>query len=91
MPVILDKYFIAPHLASGDSKQIAEALWNEIQEIREPVKKVREWLEHECTENLENMIYPVTTGDLQDLKIDENDFKEELSTMTLEDFFETLQ
>jgi hypothetical protein len=44
IPVILDRFFTTPHLASGDPKQIAEALWQELKEIREPALAVEKWL-----------------------------------------------
>jgi len=44
LPVILDRFFLAPHLASGNPKQIAEAMWRELGEIRQPVEEVQAWL-----------------------------------------------
>lgn len=44
LPVILDRFFTAPHLASGNPRQIAEAMWRELKEVREPARRVEEWL-----------------------------------------------
>lgn len=44
LAVILDRFFTAPHLASGNPRQIAEAMWRELKEVREPVRRVEEWL-----------------------------------------------
>jgi hypothetical protein len=46
VPVILDRFFTAPYLASGDPKQIAEAMWQELKEIRGPALAVASWLDH---------------------------------------------
>lgn len=46
VPVILDRFFTAPYLASGDPKQIAEAMWHELKEIRGPALAVESWLDH---------------------------------------------
>jgi hypothetical protein len=45
VPVILDRFFTAPYLASGDPKQIAEAMWHELKEIRGPALAVVSWLD----------------------------------------------
>lgn len=90
LPVILDRFFMTPQLASGDAKQISDALWNEIEEIRNPALFVQGWLEHENEENLAKMIHPLTAPDLQKDETNEEDLKKELCTITLEDFFEML-
>lgn len=90
LPVILDRFFAAPHLASGDSKEIAEAMWREIEEIRRPVMAVREWLENENEETLTKLIPPgsgLTASD--ELPSDEELLKEQ-EALTLEEFLALL-
>jgi hypothetical protein len=45
IPVLLDRFFTARHLAAGTPMQVAEAMWKELREVREPVRQVEEWLE----------------------------------------------
>ena len=46
IPVLLDRFFTAPHLATGNPKDIAFAMWEELDEVRAPVENIRNWLNH---------------------------------------------
>jgi len=91
IPVILDRYFTAPNLASGTPRQIAEAMWNELAEIREPARRVEEWLmtgkgsafagELEGEEVKEETRGPLETEEI---------IMKELEELTLEDFLALL-
>ena len=88
--VILDKYFAAPHLAAGDPKRVADALWEELEEIRTPVQLVTQWLENPGDESLLKMIHPQSINDLKEEKVSDEQLKLELDELSLEDFFEML-
>ncbi len=44
IPVILDRFFGAPHLASGENRDIAGNMWEELEEIRQPAERIKQWL-----------------------------------------------
>jgi hypothetical protein len=90
MPIILDRYFAAPNLATGDSKQIAEALWEELEEIRKPVLLVQEWLALQDDETLAKMVHPRLVHDLNGEMPSDEQLREELEALSLEDFFDML-
>ena len=88
--VILDRYFAAPHLAAGDPKRVADALWEELEEIKMPVELVTQWLENPDDESLLKMIHPLSINDLKDERVSDDQLKQELDDLSLEDFFELL-
>lgn len=90
LSVILDKYFVAPHLAAGDPKRVADALWEELEEIRMPVQLVTQWLENPGDESLLKMIHPLSINDLKDERVSDEQLKQELNELSLEDFLEML-
>jgi len=90
LSVILDRFFVAPHLASGDSKQVADALWEELDEIRAPVTWVSAWLQRRDDASLSKMIHPMTTNDLKGNMPSDDQLRDELIQMSLEDFLDTL-
>ncbi|MFH1629796.1 MAG: hypothetical protein ABIE47_13895 [Pseudomonadota bacterium] len=90
LSVILDRYFTAPHLAAGDPKQVADALWEELEEIRNPVQSVREWLENMDDESLLRMIHPRSLSDLKDETVGNEQLRRELDDISLEDFLKML-
>ena len=91
IPVILDRFFTAAHLASGDPKQIAEAMWQELKEIREPALAVEKWLD-----NGESDVFlsSESTGGPDMPPTDEvsaqEDLVRELEALSLEEFLELL-
>ena len=88
--VLLDRYFASPHLASGDSRQIARALWEELDEIKDPVTLVEGWLEKRDEESVKKMIFPVSEEGLVDQPVSEEEQRKELEDLSLEEFLELL-
>jgi len=84
--VILDQFFVAPHLASGDPKEIAFKMLQELEEIRGPVELVEAWLDEPNEESLVNLIRPKTKKDLTHEPVNDEGMKEELERLTLEEF-----
>ena len=90
LSVIFDRYFSAPHLASGDPKQVVDTMWEELEEIRRPAENMGEWLGNRDTESLEKMIHPFSIQELTGETISDEKLKQELDQITLEDFLEML-
>lgn len=90
LPVILDRYFVAPHLAAGDPKRVADALWEELEEIRMPAQFVMQWLDNMDEESLLKIIHPRSIDDLKDEGVSDEQLKQELDELSLEDFLEML-
>jgi len=88
--VILDRFFVTPHLASGDSGEIAFNMWQELEEIRGPVELVKAWLDDPNEERLVNLIRPKTGEDMANEPVSDEEMKEELEQLTLEEFLELL-
>ena len=88
--VVLDRFFVTPHLASGNPKEIAFNMWQELEEIREPVKLVRAWLDDPNEESLVNLIRPKTGEDPANGPVSDAEMKGELEELTLEEFLELL-
>ena len=86
--VILDRYFAAPHLAAGDAKQVADAMWEELEEVRRPVEKMGEWLRNRDTGSLEKLIHPVSILALTGEPAGDEQLRQELEKILLEDFLE---
>jgi hypothetical protein len=84
--VILDQYFSAPHLASGNPGEIALAMFHELEEIREPVAAVKAWLENPCEESTQNLIHAKTEAKLDETPTDDSTLKKELNELSLEEF-----
>lgn len=90
LPLILDRYFGTPYLASGGPIQIIESLMNELDELKIPLERVQNWLDKKDDESLRALIHPKTIQDLEGNPVDEEQLKQELYTLTLEEFFEML-
>lgn len=90
LPVILDRYFNSPHLAAGTSKDIVDALFEELDEVKEPIRRMRAWLDGKDDNSLKNLIYPKTLKALAQDPFSEDIFKRELCSLTLEEFFDLL-
>ena len=87
---MLDRYFASPHLATGDSRQIASALWQELDEIKYPVTLVEDWLEKRDEESVRKMIDSVSEEGLVDQPVSEEEQRKELEDLFLEEFLELL-
>lgn len=90
IPVILDRLFNAPNIASGNAHQIAEAMWQELEEVRRPARLVRQWLEKADPESLSEMIHPKTSDTMGREHGDDGTLMKELNELTLEEFLEML-
>ncbi len=90
LPVILDRFFAAPHLASGSPRQVSQALWRELEEIRNPVLLVGDWLENQNEESLRRMIHPKSMEQLGKDPVSDNALAADLDSLTLEQFLELL-
>jgi hypothetical protein len=90
LPVILDRFFAAPHLASGNPRQIAEAMYRDLDEIRRPVQLMRDWLESRDDRSLAEVIAPKSLEDLGYEPTEEDQVKKELEELTLEEFLAML-
>lgn len=88
--VILDRFFTAPHLAAGNPRQIAEAMWRELEEVRRPVELVTEWLEKQDEETKNRLIHPVAKKELDNRPVSEAEQNKELEELPLEEFLELL-
>ncbi len=87
LPVLLDRFFTAPHLAAGDAKEVALRMWAELPEIRRPVRLVAEWLEHPDRASLMRL-RPAAGGPGE--RVSDADFSTELRALSLEAFLELL-
>jgi len=90
VPVILDRLFNAPYLASGNSRQIAEVMYRELDEIQRPVVLMRGWLERRDDRSLGALIAPKSMEDLGHEPAEDAQVERELETLTLEEFLEML-
>jgi hypothetical protein len=90
LPVILDRLFTSPHLASGNALQVCEAMWRELDEIRQPVQLVRAWLEKGDEESLSGLMSPKTRETMGRDPADDEHVTKELEALSLEEFLEML-
>lgn len=90
LAVILDQFFIAPHLASGNPEEIALNMWLELEEIREPADLVSAWLQEPNDQTLSRLIQPKSLEELGSSPVDDEELKKELETMSLEEFLRLL-
>ncbi|HOP46794.1 MAG TPA: hypothetical protein PK874_03955 [Desulfobacteraceae bacterium] len=90
LPVILDRFFSTPHLASGNSENISLAMWQELDEIREPVELVKAWLESPGDEQLNIMLKPYSKNDIASKPVSDEEFIKEMEELSLEEFLELL-
>ncbi|MEA2039403.1 MAG: hypothetical protein U9N82_06180 [Thermodesulfobacteriota bacterium] len=89
LAVILDRFFNTPHLASGSPKQMAFAMWEELEEIRQPIDTVKAWIDNPDDERIAGLIQAGPEEDLGEVPSDEQ-IKEELGQMDLEKFLSLL-
>ena len=88
--VILDRFFAAPHLASGDSKDIALNMLEELDEVRLPVTLVTQWIENPDEKNLNMLLQPDTPDTPKNSRMSDGEALEELNALDLEDFLALL-
>jgi len=90
LAVILDRFFSAPHLASGDSRQIAEAMYRELDEIKRPVELMRGWLERREDRSLAELIAPKAIEAIGQEPAEDAQIEKELNDLGLEEFIQML-
>lgn len=90
LPVILDKFFAAPHLASGNPRQIAEAMWKELKEVRDPVQTVEKWLTSENTKTVDAVWMDIMSEVESPHNPSRAEVLRELAELSLEDFLALL-
>jgi len=90
LSVILDRRFAAPHLASGNAKRVADALWQELDEIRAPVMRMATWLEDPDGASLSTIIHPGAMDHPESDRLTDEEVRAELDTLSIEDFLDAL-
>ena len=88
--VILDRFLVAPQLATGETRDIAGNMWEELEEIRRPVEQVTQWLKAPDEKTLQLLLQPGTMENLEKQPVSEETALEELRALELEDFLELL-
>jgi hypothetical protein len=88
--VILDRRFTAPHLASGSPREIALAMWQELEEVRAPVSLVKAWLENPGQESVEGLAMPGAVEEGAEAPVSEPQLRKEQEALTLDDFLALL-
>ena len=87
---ILDRFFVAPHLASGESRDIVSNMFEELEEISQPVEHVKQWIREPDEKTLQLLVQPGTLDDLENQTVSEEAALEEQRALELEDFLELL-
>ena len=90
IPVLLDRFFAAPNLAAGNPRQIAEAMWRELDEVKRPVDLMNAWLERQDEESFAAMIHPCQQDKTDHELICDEDIIKELEALSFEEFLEWL-
>jgi len=90
IPISLDRFFTAPHLASGNAAEIAEAMWRELDEVKRPVWLMKAWLEKQDEETFAELIAPKTREALSDEPAGDQELEKELEALRFEEFLELL-
>lgn len=90
LPVVLDHYFSAPQLASGNPRQVAEAMYRELDELRRPVALMKAWLDTRDDRSLAGLIAPKSIQDLGQEPSGDETIREELERLSLEEFLAML-
>jgi hypothetical protein len=88
--VILDQFFTSPHLASGEPGEITLAMWQELEEIRQPVLLVKAWMEDPGEENLQNLLRPKSGESVPDKPVTDAELEKELEQLSLKEFLSLL-
>jgi hypothetical protein len=87
---ILDRFFVAPHLASGESRDIVNNMFEELEEISQPVEHMKQWIREPDKKILQLLVQPDTIENLEKQPISEEAALEEQRALELEDFLELL-
>ncbi len=90
LAVILDRYFTAPHLGAGTPEEVAKSLWEDLDEIRDPVTRLSAWLTNRDDRSLARMIHPLSREDMGRERVSDEALARELGDLSLEEFFDLL-
>jgi len=88
--VILDQFFNSPHLAAGDPWEIALAMWQDLEEIRQPVVLVKAWMKDPTEENLQKLLQPTPNKSMPEKPATDAELEKELEQLTLSEFLSLL-
>ncbi len=88
--VILDRFFVAPHLASGETRDVVANMWEELEEIRRPADLIKEWFEKPDEKTFQRLVHPGNIEHLENAPVSEEEALEEQRSLTLEEFLELL-
>jgi hypothetical protein len=87
---ILDRFFVAPHLASGESRDIVNNMYEELEEVSQPVEHVKQWIREPDEKTAQLLVQPDTMESLEKQPVSEEAALEEIKTLELEEFLELL-
>lgn len=90
LPVIFARFFGVPQLATGTALDMTEALLEELDEVRNPMAWVQDWLTQKDEDCPAPLTHPRDLSELSDGTDDDEKFGKELEELTLEAFFELL-
>ena len=88
--VILDRFFVAPHLASGETRDVVTHMWEELEEIRRPVEQIKNWFDEPNKKTVQLLLQPGTMERLEKTPISDEDALAEQRALTLEEFLDLL-
>jgi len=88
--VILDRFFVAPHLASGETRDVVTHMWEELEEIRRPVEQIKNWFDEPNEKTVQLLLQPGTMERLEKTPISDEDALAEQRALTLEEFLDLL-
>jgi hypothetical protein len=81
---------VAPHLASGESRDIVSNMFEELEEVSQPVEHVKQWIKAPDEKTLQLLVQPGDMKKLESSPISEEEAMEEIRGMELEDFLALL-
>lgn len=90
LPVLLDRFFTAPHLAGGSPEEVAVSLWEELDEIRHPAILIERWLESRDQAIVMDIMKPFSKDEFNEIPPDNESIMDEFKSLRIEEFFESL-
>jgi hypothetical protein len=90
LPVIFARFFGVPQLATGTALDMTEALLEELDEVRNPMECVQNWITQKDEDCLAILTHPRDLSELSVGTVEDEQFGKELEELTLEAFFELL-
>jgi hypothetical protein len=90
LSVLFARFFGVPQLATGTALDMTEALLEELDEVRNPMTWVQNWITQKGEESLALLPHRPELSELCNETVDNEHFRMELEKLTLEAFFEML-